>query len=262
MSELVAAFTTGNLAILTNVCMLPLYPGLIAFLAGTANDERARRATGWLGLLVLAGILSMMIAIGLVLYLFQQSFGSLLSILLPIIYGIVIVLGVLMLVDRNPFAKLTTIQSPILRNPYMTAYLYGLLFGPMTLPCTGPIILSAFIVGTGNAGALIDGLAYFIVFGLGFGWPLVVLPLLARGLQRGFVGWLARHHLMLTRISGIVLIGIGCFGILTELVPQWFAEQQIEINNTVVAIYWGTVIIIALIVVVVTRNAQKSKTPG
>ena len=76
MSQLIEAFVLGNSAILTNVCILPLYPGLIAFLAGNSQNERAQAATRWLGLLVLAGVLSMMLLIGLILYLLQQSFGS------------------------------------------------------------------------------------------------------------------------------------------------------------------------------------------
>ena len=53
--ELARQFVLGNQAILTNVCMLPLYPGLIAFLAGNVNNEKAQRATNWLGIIVLAG---------------------------------------------------------------------------------------------------------------------------------------------------------------------------------------------------------------
>ena len=60
MSQLIEAFVLGNSAILTNVCILPLYPGLIAYLAGNAQNERSQRATKWLGLLVLGGVLSMM----------------------------------------------------------------------------------------------------------------------------------------------------------------------------------------------------------
>jgi len=133
-AELVTGFTLGAGAILTNACMLPLYPGLIAFMAAKADDERTRRASGWLGVLVLAGVLSMMLVIGLVLHLLQASFGGLLTTLLPIIYIIVIVFGVLMLFGRNPFARLSQVQSPVVRNPYLTAYLYGVLFAPMTLP--------------------------------------------------------------------------------------------------------------------------------
>lgn len=220
MNELIQAFVLGNSAILTNVCMLPLYPGLIAFLAGNVGNERAQQASKWLGLLVLLGILSMMTLVGGLLFVLQQSFGTLLPVLLPIIYGIIIALGVLMVFGRNPFNRLQTLQTPALRNPYVGAYVYGLLLGPMTLPCAGPVILSAFLLGTGSVAALGDGLLYFFVFGLGFGWPLVLLPFLAAPLQRRFTGWATRNYTLLTRVSGALLIAIGLFGIYVDLLPN------------------------------------------
>src|SRR5215207_4738271 len=42
------------------------------------------------------------------------------------------------LVGRKPFARLATTQAPVFRNPFLTAFCYGLLLGPMTLPCAGP----------------------------------------------------------------------------------------------------------------------------
>jgi cytochrome c-type biogenesis protein len=197
MNELIQAFVLGNTAILTNVCVLPLYPGLIAFLAGTANDQRSRRATNLLGLFVLAGVLSMMILVGWLLYIFQRSFGDILPILLPVIYVLVILMGLLMLSGRNPFARLGTLQTPVLRNPFAADYTYGLLLGPMTLPCTGPLIVSAFLLGAGSAAGLASNLLYFLAFGLGFGWPLIVLPLVALPLQRRFTGWATTNHKVL-----------------------------------------------------------------
>lgn len=256
MSELLTAFSLGNAAILTNACMLPLYPGLIAFLAGNADDSRSRRATGWLGLLVLAGILTMMLIIGLVLYLLQQSFGVLLPYVLPLIYGIVIVFGVMTLLDRSPFARLATAQTPMLRNPYGMAYVYGLLFGPMTLPCTGPVITSAFLLGANDARALADGLIWFLAFGVGFGWPLVMLPLLALPLQRRLVGGLARYHQLLNRAAGILLIAVGVFGILTELLPQY---TSIVIEQAVWFIYWGIVAALIIVVSIVSYRAARER---
>lgn len=220
MSQLLEAFILGNSAILTNVCILPLYPGLIAFMAGNAANERAQKATRWLGLLVLAGVLTLMIVVGAILYLLQQSFGALLPILLPIIYGVIILLGILMLFGHNPFNRLSTMQTPALRNPYTAAYVYGLLLGPMTLPCAGPIILSAFLLGAGSFAALSDGLAFFLAFGLGFGWPLVLLPFLALPFQRRFTKWMTQHYGLLTRVSGMLLIAIGLLGIYADLLPQ------------------------------------------
>ena len=47
----------------------------------------------WMGLLVLMGVLTMMIVVGGLLFVFQQSFGAILPIVLPTIYGVVIFLG-------------------------------------------------------------------------------------------------------------------------------------------------------------------------
>ncbi|MCP4428453.1 MAG: hypothetical protein GY803_28540 [Chloroflexi bacterium] len=220
MSELIEAFILGNSAILTNVCILPLYPGLMAFLAGNANNAEAQKAMRWLGLFVLAGVLTLMTVIGAILYLLQQSFGAILPVLLPIIYVVIILLGVLMLFGRNPFNRLSQVQSPTLRNPYVGAYVYGLLLGPMTLPCAGPIILSAFLLGAGSFAALGSSLAFFFVFGLGFGWPLVLLPFLAMPFQRRFTGWMTQNYKLLTRVSGALLVVIGLFGVYADLLPQ------------------------------------------
>ena len=221
MSELWGGFLLGNASILTNVCLLPLYPGLIAFLAGNASNDEGRSATGWLGLVVLAGVLTMMTLVGFLLFALQTSFGAVLPWLLPLVYAVIILLGIVMLSGYNPFNRLTTTQAPVFKNPYATAYSYGLMLGPMTLPCTGPIILSAFLLGAGNTAELANGLAYFLAFGLGFGWPLVILPLFAMPLQRRATGWLTQNYKTLTRVSGLLLLGIGVFGVVTEILPQY-----------------------------------------
>ncbi len=220
MNELLQAFLLGNTAILTNVCILPLYPGLIAFLAGNANNERSQAAAPYLGGLVLAGVLTLMVAVGWLLYVLQASFSGILPWVLPVIYIVVAALGILMLTGRNPFNRLATTQIPVMQNPYMGAYVYGLLLGPMTLPCAGPIVLSAFLLGSGSATQLASSMAYFLAFGLGFGWPLVVLPLLARPFQQNFTGWMTRNYRTLTAVSGALLLAIGIFGFATEVVPN------------------------------------------
>ena len=222
MSQLLEAFILGNAAILGNVCMLPLYPGLMAFLAGNTDSSGSSqsRLRPWLGAVVLAGVLSMMTLIGLLVFVLQQSFGAILPVLLPAIYLAVIVLGLLMLSGRNPFNRLTTAQIPLLRNPLAAAYAYGLLLGPMTLPCTGPLIVTAFVLGTGGVNSLLGALLYFVAFGLGFGWPLIVLPLITMSLQQRFTRWFAQRYVLIGRLSGLLLIAIGVFGFVTEVLPN------------------------------------------
>jgi len=220
-AEFFAGLSLGAASILTNVCLLPLYPGMIAFMAGNADNQRARGAMAWLGLLVLAGVLTLMLVLGVFFYLIQREMSSIFPVLLPLIYVTVIVLGGFMLAGRSPFERLTTMQAPVLRNPYAMAYVYGLLLAPMTLPCAGPVLTTGLVLAANNTAALAEQLLYFLGFGLGFGWPLVLLPLLALPLQRRFLGVLTQHHTLITRVAGVLLLAIGLFG-LYEILPNYF----------------------------------------
>lgn len=221
MDQFLEAFSLGNAAILGNVCMLPLYPGLFVLFANQRTDEASARSTKWMGLLVLAGVVVTMVAIGLVFHLLSRSVSEVLDWLLPAMYGLVLVLGLAMVAGRNPFARLATTQVPILRSPSATAFGYGMLMAPLTLPCTGPLIVSAFVIGgVSGSGALFDSLRYFVWFALGFGWPLVLLPLLAAPKQRSITRFLARHHRAITAGSGVLLVGIAVVGYWSDVRPS------------------------------------------
>jgi cytochrome c-type biogenesis protein len=235
VSQFIEAFTLGNAAILSNVCLLPLYPGLIVMLAGratpattpatTAGDDRP--ASRWqaiggrlLGLVVLAGVITFMVVLGFVLHQVQRSVADVLDWVLPIVYGLVIVMAVFMLLDRNPFTRLATVNAPVMRSPLASSYLYGMFLAPMTLPCTGPIVVSAFVLGgVGGTSALLDQLWYFVAFALGFGWPLVVLPFFAVSLQRRATRWLARHHRLVSAVSGVLMLMVAGIGLWVDLRP-------------------------------------------
>ena len=81
MGHLLEAFVLGNTAILTNVCVLPLYPGMVAYLAADSEHGRRGLASAWLGVLVLAGVLVLMTGVGLALYLLRRTFGTILPVL-------------------------------------------------------------------------------------------------------------------------------------------------------------------------------------
>ncbi len=225
MSQFVEAFTLGNAAILSNVCLLPLYPGLMVMLAGRNGSLDAvgeptlwqRIAPKLLGFAVLAGIITFMVVLGFLLHQVQRSVASILDWMLPLVYGLVIVLGVAMLAGRNPFARLATVNAPIVGSPVGSSYLYGMFLAPMTLPCTGPIIVSAFVLGgVAGTGALVDQLWYFVAFAFGFGWPLVLLPFLAVPLQRRMTRWMAQHHRAISVASGVVMLAVAVLGLNAE----------------------------------------------
>ncbi len=221
MDEFLEAFSLGNAAILGNVCMLPLYPGLFVLFANQRTDGQASRANKWMGLLVLAGVIVFMILVGFVFYQARRSVADVLDWLLPVMYGLVLILGLAMVIGRDPFARLTTTQVPLLRSPAATAFLYGMLLAPLTLPCTGPLIVSAFVVGgVSGTDALFESLRYFVWFALGFGWPLVLLPLLAAPAQRSITRFLTTHHRAITVVSGLLLVAVAVVGYWSDVRPS------------------------------------------
>lgn len=222
MSEYLKAFTLGNAAIIGNVCVLPLYPGFLVMLANRSREAEAggRRGLRLAGLYVFAGILTVMVALGFVLHAVDRSVADILGWLLPVLYGAVLLLGVGMLLGRNPFTRLGATRVPLLRGTGATAYVYGMLLAPMTLPCTGPLVVSAFVIGSvSGTGALVDSLLYVLFFTAGFGWPLVALPLLAAPVQRTVTVFLARRHRIVNLASGLLLVGIAILGLWADVRP-------------------------------------------
>lgn len=215
MGELVAVFAAG-LASAASPCLLPLYPGFLAYLSANAGSLSGRRGTGLLGLLVLAGLLTTMVLLGTVLVVVSVPIGHVASLLVPIVDGLLLVLGVLLLAGRNPFNRLPGLQVPLVRSPYGQAYVYGIMLGPIALPCAGPFLAALLAVSVGLGDAVLR-MGTFVVFGLGFGLPLVVLSLLAGARQRSIVGWVTAHHRPIEVIAGFILIAVA----LWDLRENW-----------------------------------------
>jgi cytochrome c-type biogenesis protein len=206
--EAVTAFSVGLLASFSP-CVLPLYPGFLAYLSGGQWMTNAR-GRYFLGFFVLAGVLVMMVLLGALIALLSISIGAALRWVVPISDAIIIGLGILLILNINPFKALPQISLPALRDPFANAFVYGLLYGPITLPCSGPLIVSIFALSL-SAGEAISRMSVFLWFGLGFGLPLLILSFLAGGLQRHITHRLVQHTRMINLIGGLMLVGIGLY---------------------------------------------------
>ena len=112
------ALTSLLLGLLTTAspCILPLYPGFLAYLGGQNEIGRQKY---FLGFFVLAGVLSMMIALGGLIALLAVPVGSILLYIIPLADLLIFILGILLLLNINPFKRLPQIQLPLLRHPKM-----------------------------------------------------------------------------------------------------------------------------------------------
>jgi cytochrome c-type biogenesis protein len=214
MDVALTSFAFGLLATMSP-CVLPLYPGFLAYLSGQAGTETGRLRYV-LGVFVLAGVLTAMLILGAVMAALSVSIGRVLAILIPIAIVVILVLGVLLLLNRNPFYGLPQIKVPLLRRPSLNAYVYGLLYGPIAMPCSGPLIVAIFVYSF-TFGEAASKLWVFLWFGLGFGVPLLILSLLSGALQRQLTRWFARHSRAINVVGGLLLIAIAIY----DLVENW-----------------------------------------
>jgi len=211
MEEILTSLGLGLLAS-ASPCILPLYPGFLAYLSATETNEKKSRPY-LLGFYVLTGVLTMMLALGLIISLFSISIGRALAIIIPMANIVLIILGILLLLDKNPFIAIPQIKVPGFKNPRSNAFVYGLLYGPIALPCSGPLVVSIFAFSLSTSEAL-TRLNIFLWFGLGFGLPLLILSLVSGVMQRKITRWLAMKSRIINSIAGILLIGIGLFNLI------------------------------------------------
>jgi len=209
METIITSLTIGLLAT-TSPCVLPLYPGFLAYISGGQDGLQGKPGRYFLGFFVLAGVLSMMLVLGGIIALLSVSVGKALSIVIPIADLIIILFGVLLMLNINPFKKLPQVQMPLLSHPFANAFVYGLLYGPIALPCSGPLVVSIFALSLTVADVL-GKLNVFFWFGMGFGIPLLLLSFLSGVAQRWITRQFALRAQLINFLSGLLLLGVGIY---------------------------------------------------
>jgi cytochrome c-type biogenesis protein len=158
----------------------------------------------------------MMVTLGAVIALLAIPVGRVLLYLIPLADFLILLLGVLLLLNHNPFKTLPQIQLPMLRHPYGNAFVYGVLYGPIALPCSGPMVVAIFALSL-TAGEAFSQLWTFLSFGLGLGMPLLMLSFLSVAIQRQLTTLFARHNRTVNFIGGLLLIGVALY----DLAKNW-----------------------------------------
>ena len=215
MQTIFTSLTIGLLAT-TSPCVLPLYPGFLAYISGGQAGLQGKPGRYLLGFFVLAGVLTMMLALGGLIAWLSVSIGRALSFIIPLADGIIILLGLLLILNINPFKTLPQVQVPVLSHPFVNAFIYGLLYGPIALPCSGPLVVGIFALSLTATEAL-SKLNVFFWFGLGFGIPLLALSFLSGAAQRWITHQFAARARLINMVSGLLLLTVGIY----DLASNW-----------------------------------------
>ena len=219
METILTSLSLGLLAT-TSPCVLPLYPGFLAYLSGGQAGLQNKTSRYFLGFFVLAGVLTMMLALGGIIALLSISVGRALSVVIPLADLTIILFGILLLLNINPFKRLPQVRVPVLSHPFVNAFIYGLLYGPIALPCSGPLVVSVFALSLTAAEAF-SKLNIFFWFGMGFGIPLLFLSFLSGAAQRWITRQFARRARLINLLSGVLLMAVGIY----DFTANWASLQ-------------------------------------
>ncbi len=194
------ALTFGaGLASVASPCVLPVVPIVVT---GTAEDHRARPA------LVVLGVATSFVAMGVVTSLFGAAIGPALPRLEKAVGALVVVFGLLLLADVNLFKRWTALQR--IRTPgggRWSGLLLGLSLGLVWIPCVGPI-LSSVLGMVAAKGSLGTGVALLLVYAAGFSVPMLAVGYGSQALRQR-IRAVAGRPAAVRWASGLLLVAFG-----------------------------------------------------
>jgi cytochrome c-type biogenesis protein len=213
VSQAAESFSLGLATPLTAVCVLPLYPGFLAFLS--SQDEDAP-PVAVLGGLVALGVIGFMAAVGVVFTtVLQTSLTGIVERVSVPAFGVLALLGVVLLADLHPQSRLPTVEPPQTRYPSLSAFGYGAFFGAIVLPCN-PGFISVFFARAFLFETPLNSLANFGAFGIGMAAPLLALAVVSEPWRDRVLGTLTSHRRAVNAVSGAALLAISLYYLLFE----------------------------------------------
>jgi cytochrome c-type biogenesis protein len=223
-ASLLAAFPlafAAGLVSFASPCVLPLLPGYLAFLGGSAGrlDSRSGRGRALVGSLAFVlGICVVFVGTGA---LFGQ-FGDTLKAHqrpLEIVFGVMTIALGFFFAGWWPSALLQREKRVhfLPRASILGALLLGVFFAVGWTPCIGPTLGAIEGLAASSSGAsAVRGSMLSFVYCLGLGLPFVVAAL-ATEWMAGASLWLRRHAKVIGLVGGVLLIVIG----LAEVSGLW-----------------------------------------
>lgn len=208
-TQLAGSFALGLATPLTAVCVLPLYPGFLAYLSNQSTD--GPRSTGLLATLVATGVLSFMAATGLVFTtVLETSLTAVVGVVSPVAFGVLGVASLLLLADVEVGRLLPAVTPPQSRHPLASAFGYGFFFGAIVVPCN-PGFVAVFFARAFLFGDPAGSLLHFLAFGGGIAAPLVALALVSDRWQSRVLTALTRHRSLVNRATGAVMLAVAVY---------------------------------------------------
>lgn len=214
LSDLTVAFIAGLLSPLGAACILPLYPGYLSFLAAQAGEVRTPHARILLGITAGSGILAAMFGFGLIVgVIFTMPVGGVLAVVSPVAYGILGGIGILLILGAGPGLPVRVPDVLRGRSPFGGAFIFGVFFGVLILPCNaGPV--TVLLALSTSAADFASNMGNFLVYGAGMAIPLIALSALSSYEGTRITQTLAAQKRLINFATGVLMISVAAYYLL------------------------------------------------
>jgi len=213
------SFLAGVYAPVGSPCVLVLYPGYLAFLAGSGEKDPAQAPALVSGLVVAAGVIVSLLLGGILFSAALRASGTAVRFILgPVASALLLAFALALILDTPLLTRAGTLPVTPGRRPFVSAFLLGLFLGILILPCNAAVILVLLTLAASAATAAAAA-GCFLAFGTGMVLPLVVLAAVPRALSRRATGFLARHRLGVQRVAGLAMLAIAVWYLALYLLP-------------------------------------------
>jgi cytochrome c biogenesis protein CcdA len=204
------AVFVGGLLTASNPCVLAMIPLSVAYVGGTEGATNWKRSLGF-SLCMVLGLSLTFAALGVVAGLLGGSLGGNKQLWTWIVAAVCVVMGLhLMEVLTVPIPPVTTVQ-PGTRGA-LGALLLGVLFGFVSTPCAGPIliVLLAYLATQGASPLYGGGL--LLAYALGHS-ALIIVAGTSMGVARGLLSSdrFGKWTGTLKKVAGAVIIAVGIY---------------------------------------------------
>lgn len=206
-AKVALSFTAGLLSFATP-CVLPLVPGYLSAVSGTAPGATGRRVVA-ASIPFVAGFTLVFVALGAAAAAAGDLFGENRRLFLAVAGLLVVVLGFAFM-GLLPFPFLERLAAPSLVDGARrsgSSALLGAAFAVCAAPCVGPV-LATILALAGDTDTVGQGAILLLVYSLGLALPFVLVGV---GFARTMAAsrWLRDRYGVVRVVSGAFLVAIG-----------------------------------------------------
>jgi len=215
LSGISTSFVLGLLTPLTAVCVLPLYPGFLAYLSSQLSGKESDKKTiAMFGIVITSGVIFFMFLLGLVFTtILQVSLTNVIGTISPIAFGILFIISLFLIFDVESGRYLPRVHAPRVKNPWLNALSFGFFFGAIVIPCN-PAFIAVLFTRTISTITFLENILSFLFFGIGMGFPLLVFSLVSTTKSSAIIFYLTKHKRDINFVAGLMMLIISLYYLL------------------------------------------------